>query len=248
MGSSRLARVDRVNQIGLVALVLANLFVALQTVRHEWGYYETLLIFWTEVAVLGGYNVLRMLVVGVFGAEPLGSWAARWVDLGTRLNRLLFTLFGIIFFIFKFGGFALGIGLFVLLLPAMLAPAGQAVGISIHRALHAAGPGLLTASAMLCLSHGISFIKNFLLDREYDRVSVGSLMFWPYARMSLVGGVLLAGIVIARMVPGLDSATSFAVVMVLLKLLADALSHGLEHAWLAGDSAAQPPEAERKAA
>jgi len=38
------------------------------------------------------------------------------------------------------------------------------------------------------------------------------------------------------------------VVMVLLKLLADALSHGLEHAWLAGDSAAQPPEAERKAA
>ncbi len=248
MGSSRLARVDRVNQIGLVALVLANLFVALQTVRHEWGYYETLLIFWTEVAVLGGYNVLRMLVVGVFGAEPLGSWAARWVDLGTRLTRLLVTLFGIIFFIFKFGGFALGIGLFVLLLPAMLAPAGQAGGISIHRALHAAGPGLLTASAMLCLSHGISFIKNFLLDREYDRVSIGSLMFWPYARMSLVGGVLLAGIVIARMVPGLDSATSFAVVMVLLKLLADALSHGLEHAWLAGDSAAQPPEAERKAA
>jgi len=248
MGSSRLARVDRVNQIGLVALVLANLFVALQTVRHEWGYYETLLIFWTEVAVLGGYNVLRMLVVGVFGAEPLGSWAARWVDLGTRLNRLLFTLFGIIFFIFKFGGFALGIGLFVLLLPAMLAPAGQAGGISIHRALHAAGPGLLTASATLCLSHGISFMKNFLLDREYDRVSIGSLMFWPYARMSLVGGVLLAGIVIARMVPGLDSATSFAVVMVLLKLLADALSHGLEHAWLAGDSAAQPPEAERKAA
>jgi len=248
MGSSRLARVDRVNQIGLVALVLANLFVALQTVRHEWGYYETLLIFWTEVAVLGGYNVLRMLVVGVFGAEPLGSWAARWVDLGTRLNRLLFTLFGIIFFIFKFGGFALGIGLFVLLLPAMLAPAGQAGGISIHRALHAAGPGLLTASAMLCLSHGISFMKNFLLDREYDRVSIGSLMFWPYARMSLVGGVLLAGIVISRMVPGLDSATSFAVVMVLLKLLADALSHRLERAWLTPESSEQPAEVERKVA
>ena len=66
-----------VSRIGLVALVFANVFVALQTVRHEWGYYETLLIFWTEVAVLGGYNVLRMLVVGVFGAEPLGSWAAQ---------------------------------------------------------------------------------------------------------------------------------------------------------------------------
>jgi hypothetical protein len=241
-------RPEPVSRIGLVALVLANLFVALQTVRHEWGYYETLLIFWTEVAVLGAYNVLRMLVVGVFGAEPLGSWAAQYVDLGSRLNRLIFTLIGIGFFIFKFGGFALGIGLFVLMLPAMLAPAGEAGGISIHHALHAAGPGLLTASAMLCLSHGISFIKNFLLAREYDRVSVGSLMFWPYARMSLVGGVLLAGIVITRMVPGLGSATSFAVVMVLLKLLADALSHRLEHAWLAEDSSVQPTEAERKVA
>ena len=241
-------RPEPVSRIGVAALVLANLFVALQTVRHEWGYYETLLIFWTEVAVIGGYNVLRMLVVGVLGAEPLGSWAAQYVDLGSRLNRLIFTLIGIGFFIVKFGGFALGIGLFVLMLPAMLAPTGGAGGISIHHALHAAGPGLLTASAMLCLSHGISFVKNFLLGREYDRVSVGSLMFWPYARMSLVGAVLLGGIAIARIVPSLGPAPAFAAVMVLLKILADALSHRLEHAWLAEDSSAQPTEAERKVA
>lgn len=237
-----------VSRIGLVALVLANLFVALQTARHEWGYYETLLIFWTEVVVLGGYNVLRMLVVGVFGARPLGRWAAEYVDPGSRFNRLIFTLIGIGFFIVKFGGFALAIGLLVLMLPAMLAPAGAAGGISIHHALHAAGPGLLTAIAMLCLSHGISLVKNFLLAREYDRVSVGNLMFWPYARMSLVGAVLLGGVVIARIMPGLGSASSFAVVMVVLKLLADALSHRLEHAWLAEDFPGQQPQPERKVA
>ena len=241
-------RPEPVSRIGLAALVLANLFVALQAVRHEWGYYQTLLIFWTEVAVLGAYNVLRMLVVGVFGAEPLGRWAVRWVDLGSRLNRLLFTLFGIGFFMVKFGGFALGIGLFVLLLPALLVPAGETGGISIHRAIHAAGPGLLTATGMLCLSHGISFVRNFLWDKEYNRVSVGSLMFWPYARMSLVAAVLLAGIAIARLVPSLGGATAFAVVMVLLKLLVDVLSHSLEHARLAADSAEPPAEAERKVA
>jgi uncharacterized protein DUF6498 len=239
---------EPVSRIGLAALALANLFVALQTVRHEWGYYEILLIFWTEVVVLGGYNVLRMLVVGVLGVRPLGSWAAQYVDPGSRFNRLIFTLIGIGFFIVKFGGFAMAIGLFVLLLPAMLGPGAAAGGISIHHALHAAGPGLLTATAMLCLSHGISFAKNFLLDREYDRVSVGSLMFWPYARMSLVGGVLLAGIVITRMIPRLGNASSFAVVMVLLKLLADALSHRLEHAWLAESSPEQPAQAERRVA
>jgi hypothetical protein len=50
------------------------------------------------------------------------------------------------------------------------------------------------------------------------------------------------------MMPGLGNATSFAVVMVVLKLLADALSHRFEHAWLAEDSPEQPVQPERKVA
>jgi Family of unknown function (DUF6498) len=49
---------------GLVALLLANLFVAFQAVRHEWGFYEVMLVFWIEVVILGFYNVLRLMVVG----------------------------------------------------------------------------------------------------------------------------------------------------------------------------------------
>jgi hypothetical protein len=214
---------------GLIALVLANLFVALQTVRHEWVYYETLLIYWTEVAVLGGYNVLRMLVVGVFGAEPLGSWAARWVDLGSRLNRFIYTVIGIGFFLLKFGAFAFGVGLFVLLSPALFTPQGESAGVSIHRALVAAGPGLFFATGTICLSHGISFVGNFLIGREYDRTNLASLFLLPYARMSLVAAVLLAGIAATRQIPSLAGSTAFAVVMVLLKLLADAITHILEH-------------------
>src|SRR5918994_1224889 len=108
------------SRIGLITLIIANLLVALQTLRHEWGYYETVLIYWTEVVIVGGYNVLRLTVVGVFGAAPLGTWAARWVDLGGGLNRFLITVVGVAFFVFKFGAFAIGVGLFVLLLPAML--------------------------------------------------------------------------------------------------------------------------------
>src|SRR5688572_7759334 len=98
------------SRMGLTTLVLANLVVAFQTLRHEWGYYETLLIYWSEVVILGAYNVFRLAVVGVFGAAPLGAWAARWVDLGSRLNRFLFTAVGVGFFVLKFGAFALGIG------------------------------------------------------------------------------------------------------------------------------------------
>jgi hypothetical protein len=179
------------------------------------------------------------MVVGVFGAAPLGPWVARWVDLGSVLNRFLLTVVGVAFFVFKFGAFALGIGLFVLLLPAMLRDESGGGGANISRALSAAGPGLLIATGALCLSHGVSLVRNFLMGREYHRLNILHLVFWPYLRMSLVGAVLLLGLAAARVLPGLGEETAFAVVMVLLKLLADAASHTLEHRSLMSESPAE---------
>ncbi len=217
----------------LVALVIANAFVAFQTFRHEWGYYEVMLIYWVEVVILGFYNVLRMLVVGVAGAAPLGARAARWVDLGSPLNRLALTAIGVGFFVVKFGAFALTIGLFVLLLPAFLAVEGDGTGASLHRALMAAGPGFLLAAGVLGLSHGVSFARNFLAGREYDRIDVVSLAFWPYVRMSLVAATLSVGLAIAGLLPGVGRHAAFAGVMVLLKLGVDLVSHVFEHRRLA---------------
>jgi len=227
-----------VSRAGLAALLVANLFVAVQTLRYEWGYYNTILIFWCEAVILGVYNVLRLMVVGVAGAAPLGTWAAQWLDLGSGLNRLVLTVIGVAFFVVKFGGFALVIGLFVVLLPAMLTPESGEGARTIHRAMSEAGPGLLWTVGALCLSHGVSFVRNFLLGREYDRLNIMVLVFWPYARMALVGGVLFMGLAAARLVPGLGRETTFAVVMVLLKTGADALSHAFEHRWFMIE---QPP-------
>lgn len=89
----------------------------------------------------------------------------------------------------------------------------------------------MLAVGVLFLSHGVSFVRNFLVGREYERLNFLGLVFWPYARMSLVGGVLLLGIAAARLWPGLGRQTAFAMVVVLLKLGADAVSHSLEHRW-----------------
>lgn len=213
----------------LVALVIANALVAFQTFRHEWGYYEVMLIYWVEVVIVGCYNVLRMLVVGVVGAAPLGAWAARWVDPGSALNRLALTAIGVGFFVVKFGTFAFTIGLFVLLLPAFLYAESERAGAGIPRALMAAGPGLLMAVAVLGLSHGVSFARNFIGAREYDRIDVLTLAFWPYVRMSLVALTLLVGLAIAGVLPGVGRHVAFAGVMVLLKLVVDAMGHVLEH-------------------
>lgn len=220
------------SRASVFSLIVANLIVAVQAVRHEWGYYELILTYWVEVVIIGGYNVLRLLVVGLIGAAPLGKWLGERVDLGGVLNRLVWTILGVGFFVVKFGGFAIGIGLMVALLPAFLKEAGAGSSGVLH-ALRMAGPGLLTSAGVLCLSHGISFVRNFLARREYDRFNMMVLAFWPYARMTAVGVVLVGGLVLARIWPGLGGRTGFAVVIVLLKLCADLATHALEHRSLA---------------
>jgi Family of unknown function (DUF6498) len=148
-----------------------------------------------------------MMVVGVAGKAPLGSSAAAVVDLGNGLNRLLLTTIGVVFFIVKFGGFSLLIGLFVVLLPAFLGSGDGSGARAMHEALKPSGSGVTLAMAALFVSHGVSFVRNFLMGREYDRTNVLGLVFWPYARMSLVAGILLGGIAVARVVPGLAAET-----------------------------------------
>ena len=206
--------------------------MALLSALQGWGYYQTLLIYWGEALVIGGYNVLRLLTVGLFGERPLGDWLARSVDVTTGA-RIGLTLIGTAFFVVKFGGLALVVGFFVVTLPAFLSEAEGSGGASVFRALNAAGQGAAVAVGLLALSHGISFVKNFIGRREYARVDVLSLIFLPYARMSLVALVLAAALVVARAAPGAAGTTAFPVVVILLKLAADAAAHAAEHRWMA---------------
>lgn len=59
----------------VLALVVANLAIALLVAVRGWGYYETLLIYWLEAVIIGGFNVLRLLV-GASPARPASL--SRW--------------------------------------------------------------------------------------------------------------------------------------------------------------------------
>jgi hypothetical protein len=159
-------------RLALASLVGANLLVALQVLRHDWDYYETILIFWCEALILGACNVLRLLLVGLLGERPLGETVARWVEFSPGF-RVLATAVGIAFFACKFGMFALGVGLLVMALPAFSAPPGSG-GSRVFAGLTAAGPGVAAAVAGLVLSHGVSFVRNFVIGREYRRSTPGS--------------------------------------------------------------------------
>jgi hypothetical protein len=213
------------------ALVVANLIVAFVAVSQRWGYYSIIMVYWWEAVIIGFYNLGRMFVVCLFG-DPLG----KRVGIESVLARLVLAIVLGGFFIVKFGGFAIGLGLMVMAAPAVLAQGDNSNDIvAIADGLDAVGAAVMTAVAMLFLSHGVSFLMNFLGRREFKRSNVLLLLFRPYARMVLMLIVLLLGFAAAAFVPALGRTTAFAVAIVLLKLLVDLASHKFDHRRRAAD-------------
>ena len=210
------------------ALIAANLAVAAITLFRGWGFYEVMLVYWCEAMIIGAFTVARMIVVGLAG-EPFG----KWVDVGSVPTRLFVLVVVLGFFALKFGGFALGTGMLVAAVPAFLAHAHDGGMREIWHGLRAVAGGVAIAFVVLFISHGVSFVMNFLLRREYENTNLIVLMFWPYVRMSLVGAVLAAGLLVAAFIPALDTSATFGAVIVAVKTAADLLMHQIEHAWLA---------------
>jgi len=208
----------------LTALVLANLLALVGVLAWDWDAAIFVLLYWAENVVVGFYNVLKMALV-------------RMESRAQHLGKLL----AIPFFCLHFGGFCAIHG-FILLgffeegggarpvepeltWPGPLAFLQLLVSLVAH--LWRDPPaGLEWPLAGLVVSHGVSFIQNYLGRGEYRRLTVGRLMNQPYRRIilfqiTIIGGGFLA-LVFGSPVPLLC-------VLVLLKILVDGYCHVREH-------------------
>ncbi len=79
------------SRIALVALVAANLLPIFAVLIWDWKVFELMGLYWAETAVIGGFNILKMLRIAGPRAIPL-----------------------CVFFTVHFGGFMAGHGFFVL--------------------------------------------------------------------------------------------------------------------------------------
>ena len=226
---SRQAPVSRLpSRLSLAALITANLFSALHALNSGWGYHQALLIFWFEALIIGGYNVLRLLVVCLFGAQPFAAWLSRTVSVSAG-DRILGTVIGTGFFVVKFGAFALATGLWIVALPAYFDAPGSRPADRVTEALSDASTGLGIAIGALVVSHGVSFVLNFLWKREFATQTVVGLVFWPYVRMALVLAVVIGGMFYVNLNPGLEAAPTMVALFFLVKTTVDAVTHVWEH-------------------
>lgn len=206
----------RRRSISLLLLVLVNILPLLGVLLLDWGVVALMVLYWSENLVLGFYTLLKMLVT------------SGWRGLGLG-----------VFFSIHYGGFCAGHGMFILVMlvnddfdpmpgdpwPLFLVFPQLLVNV-VREVLSFAPPAWLLAFAALFLSHGVSFVMNFLLAGEKDQLQAKQLMTAPYGRIV----VLHVAIIIGGMgVMALGQPVAMLLVLVLLKLAVDVKLHLREH-------------------
>lgn len=203
--------------LAALSLLAANVgFLALFIV-FDLTLFELVVVYWLELLWIGLFSGLKLLTASLFGSP----YENRWVDVSVGA-ALLMSLFAIV----KSAGlfftllFAAGMGLLL---------ANEALtGVSPGEFVEAEASLLLKCSLLFLVGHLLSFLINFIVLGEFRRASAVALLWLPFKRsialLAIVGGGLL---IIVRW-PALFDATSFALVLILIKLGADWFLHRRE--------------------
>lgn len=171
----------------------------------HWEVFPLILLFWLENIVLGGFSALKLLTLGL-----------------TRAGQLPAAVLLTAFFCAHYGIFCVVHGGFVFMLFGQEhLGSGPAPGLSAVTAV-LGQKHLGWALAGLVISHGVSFVSNFLRAGEYRRADLPRLMTQPYARMVVLHVALLAsGFILVT----LGSPQSGLIILLALKTILDLRAH-----------------------
>ena len=193
-------------------LVVANLVPLAGVLFFGWSVFATLLLFWVENVIVGGFNVLRML-----WAQPDNP--VMWVAKAGMIP----------FFLVHYGIFTTVHGVFVLTLFGGVQQRGFPGPADFFHAVQ--GAGIWPAALVLAVSHGVSFVVNYIGSGEYRTAALAQLMSRPYGRVMVLHVVILGG---GFLVQAVGAPVAAVAVLVLLKTGLDLAGHLREHVVPAG--------------
>ena len=204
--------------ISVIALLAANTIPFWGVLFLGWDAFFIVLLYWSENLIIGFYNVLKI----VFAAAPHPI---------AHLGKL----FLIPFFTIHYGGFTAVHGLFVL---AIFKKADEnfmggenwpfclvflELLVNVVRHMYSVIPSQMKLAILaLFISHGVSFVYNYLLKREFVSANSGKLMGSPYARILVMHFAILGGGFFAM---ALGSPAGLLLILVVLKTFLDVNLH-----------------------
>lgn len=190
----------------IVALALANVVPLVGVLFLGWSVFDVLATFWLESVAIGCINLLKIIRVGGLRGVP-----------------------GAIFFAIHFGMFSAVHLLFIVALfrngmmwSPLPAGAEPPVPFSPFAAAALVFGTYWAAGLSYLLSHGYSFLANFLGRQEWRRLTVHSTMVLPYGRVVAMHFTILLGGFLAAV---LRQPAWAVVLLVVLKVALDVRAH-----------------------
>ncbi len=155
------------SRASIALLIAANLVPVFGVLYWDWDVFALLFLFWCENVVIGLFGIAR---TAVFSG---------------RLHKMA-GIFLSVFFLFHYGGFMTA---HLMLLLSFFGGSPDS-----FETLPAVIDGwTLLAICALFVSHGWSFVENFLGNREYEMLNAVGAMAMPYKRMMVTHVALIAG-------------------------------------------------------
>ena len=191
----------------LILLVTANLLPLAGVLLWDWDVFFLLLLFWCENVIIGLFGIARLIVAA---------------NNDTLREGLLLPLF----FLVHYGGFMFG---HFMVLFGMYSNYVEELGNNAqpedYYRLVLENLSWIAIVAMF-ISHGWSFIENYMGRSEHERLSPMQAMGLPYKRMVITHvALILGGFFLIQN----DQPFVGLVILVLLKIALDVTFHRREH-------------------
>lgn len=196
-----------IGRVSLALLVAANLLPLIGVLLWDWDVFALLLLFWCENVIIGLFGIARMVVSG-------------------SEENAFEGLFLPVFFLVHYGGFMFGhLMVLVFMYSNSLPEAGSIVGPANSYRIVVENLSWVALIALF-VSHGWSFVENFMGNREHERITPREAMALPYRRMMITHVALIVGgfflIESGQPLAGL-------ILLVLMKIALDVIFHRREH-------------------
>jgi hypothetical protein len=180
-------------------LIAANIVPLIGVLFFEWDIINILYLYWLESCVIGFYNALKIVTAKI----PMD------------FQHIYSKVFSFIFFSIHY--------------PAMMWLL-MAAGINLISTIVFNRPlkpydilaKTWTTIVAFLISHGYSFVHNYLLEGERIRVRIGILSIQPYLRIFVMWVVLMGG---AFFILKYRQPVFLIVILIVMKIIVDCIAH-----------------------
>ncbi|MFA5856490.1 MAG: DUF6498-containing protein [Candidatus Pacearchaeota archaeon] len=196
----------------MIILIISNLIPIYGVLFWNWNIFNILILYWLESGIIGFFTIFKIMLSN----GDLNYKNDKPIKLNLTL-KIFLKLILIPFFIIHYSIFMLVHLMFIYFISTLTKSPIQPFYLAMI---------LLLYSIIFLISHGLSFINNFIIKKEYEKISPNVAMASPYLRIIVMHLTILLGtfLFVIIGIPRIGST-----LIIILKTLLDLFFHYKEH-------------------